>query len=106
VVSNRSDELMVNFTLIDLFSFILWVFIVVAITKIFKLKRRGWLTRGLISLIIIPLPYLLYIRYVKHFDVFGIRFSAESFTGTTGMVLFWAVIGFIVYNLYLLLWPD
>ena len=106
--SKRSDVPMVNFslTLTDIISLILWVFVVAAITKILKLKRRGWLTRVIVSLILVPLPYLLYIRYIKHFDVFGIRFSAESFTGTTGMVLLWAVIAFIVYNLYLFLWPD
>jgi hypothetical protein len=106
--SKRLDKPMVNFslTIIDIISFILWVFIVVAITKIIKLKARGWLTRVIFSLILVPLPYLLYIRYVKHFDVFGLRFSIESFAGATGMVLLWAVIGFIVYSLYLLLWPD
>lgn len=106
--SNRMDEPMFKFplTLTDVISLILWGFVVVAITIILKLKRRGWLTRLISSLILVPLPYLLYMRFVKHFDVFRIRFSAESFTGTTGTILFWAVIGFVVYSLYLFLWPD
>jgi len=99
---------MENFSLnlTDVISLILWIFVVYAITKLLRLSRRGWLLRMVVSILLIPLPYLLYIRFIKHFDIFGIEFSAESFSGSTGLVLLWAVIGFIVYNLILLLWPD
>lgn len=99
---------MANFplTLTDLISLILWVIVIYAITKIIKLKRRWWLIKILTSVILVPLPYLFYIKYVKHFDIFGINFSAGSFSGTIGMALLWAVIGLIVFNLYIFLWPD
>jgi hypothetical protein len=99
---------MANFSLnlTDVVSLILWIFVVYAITKLFRLSRRGWLLRMGVSIFLIPIPYLLYIRFIKHFDIFEIKFSAESFSGSTGLVLLWAVIGFIVYNLILLLWPD
>ena len=99
---------MENFSLnlTDVISLILWIFVVYAITKLLRLSRRGWLLRMVVSILLIPLPYLLYIRFIKHFDIFGIKFAAESFSGSTGLVLLWAVIAFIVYNLILLLWPD
>lgn len=95
-----------SLTLTDIISLILGVFIVGAVTIILKMRKRGWLLRLLVSIILVPLPYLLYMRYVKHFDIFEIKLSAESFTGTTGLILLWAVIGLIVYNLLLALWPD